>query len=566
MSLQILQVVSHMKASMVVREMLLVCLISGWVDAQESEVSVLMDPVTGKMTTVPEKEAAGWVAWAVLKDSINQNGWAILEVQTNNAFNDSVQAYAAGVAEAAVTQRLIYMHWMNTMVGYCGPYKYQTTYCEKLHSYLEANLAWMQEEMEKGQDEEYWYQIRLALLQLKGLEDSYSGCISFPQSKLKLNPFGFLLFQLGGDLEDLEAALNKTAPKRVMGSGSCSALIKLLPGNKELFVSHDTWNTYQSMLRIIKKYTFPFHTKPKGGPEVIPGWVQTFSSYPGTIFSGDDFYLLSSGLVTLETTIGNSNNALWKHIQPQGSVQEWLRNIAANRLATGGQEWTSIFKKFNSGTYNNQWMIVDYNKFRVGSTDVPSGLLTILEQIPGMTLMADKSDILYKNGYWASYNVPYFKEVFNASGWPALVDKYGDWFNYDKSPRALMFHRDNTKVKDMTSMVKLMRYNDYLNDPLSRCSSCDPPQNGENAISARSDLNPANGTYPFGALRQRQHGGTDMKVTSYKMAKEYQMIAVNGPTWDQVPPFQWSTSPFVNLMHMGHPDLWKFSPITVRWD
>lgn len=44
------------------------------------------------------------------------------------------------------------------------------------------------------------------------------------------------------------------------------------------------------------------------------------------------------------------------------------------------------------------------------------------------------------------------------------------------------------------------------------CDSCNPAQNGENAISARSDLNPANGTYPFGALRQRPHGGTDMKA------------------------------------------------------
>lgn len=58
----------------------------------------------------------------------------------------------------------------------------------------------------------------------------------------------------------------------------------------------------------------------------------------------------------------------------------------------------------------------------------------------------------------------------------------------------------------------LIRYNNFKEDPLSKCEGCDPPGNGENAISARSDLNPANGTYPFGALRQRQHGGTDMKV------------------------------------------------------
>lgn len=104
-----------------------------------------------------------------------------------------------------------------------------------------------------------------------------------------------------------------------------------------------------------------------------------FSSYPGTIFSGDDFYILSSGLVggtwppqdprvappnpahphpfpfpspqvALETTIGNSNAALWKYLRPQGSVLEWLRNIVANRLARSGAEWATIFTQFNSGT------------------------------------------------------------------------------------------------------------------------------------------------------------------------------------------------------------------------
>lgn len=56
------------------------------------------------------------------------------------------------------------------------------------------------------------------------------------------------------------------------------------------------------------------------------------------------------------------------------------------------------------------------------------------------------------------------------------------------------------------------RYNDFLHDPLSLCKSCRPQPNGENAISARSDLNPANGSYPFQALSQRSHGGIDVKV------------------------------------------------------
>lgn len=218
----------------------------------------------------------------------------------------------------------------------------------------------------------------------------------------------------------------------------------------------------------------------------------------------------------------------------------------------------------------------------------------------------------------------YYVDVFNASGYNELVENFGSWFSLDHNPRAQIFRRNQTAVTDVDSMIRLMRlsfpqllwritlswpalmiiceeiyfslirYNNFKEDPLSQCEGCDPPANGENAISARSDLNSANGTYPFGALRQRQHGGTDMKVflhkfflclsvivctflsqksnvfvqmqlTSYKMFRDYGLIAVSGPTWDQVPPFQWSTSPYKDLLHMGHPDTWTFKPITVTW-
>ena len=32
----------------------------------------------------------------------------------------------------------------------------------------------------------------------------------------------------------------------------------------------------------------------------------------------------------------------------------WVRAIVANRLASSAEEWTHLFQKENSGTYNNQ--------------------------------------------------------------------------------------------------------------------------------------------------------------------------------------------------------------------
>lgn len=73
------------------------------------------------------------------------------------------------------------------------------------------------------------------------------------------------------------------------------------------------------MFRTLKYYNMPLrtsaHTK-----TTVPGHMISFSGYPGVITSGDDFYITSSGLVALETTIGNSNASLWQQVTPKGQV------------------------------------------------------------------------------------------------------------------------------------------------------------------------------------------------------------------------------------------------------
>lgn len=36
--------------------------------------------------------------------------------------------------------------------------------------------------------------------------------------------------------------------------------------------------------------------------------------------------------------------------------------------------------------------------------------------------------------------------------------KYGDFFSYNHSPRSNIFRRDHSKVKDIESMIALMRF------------------------------------------------------------------------------------------------------------
>ncbi len=112
-------------------------------------------------------------------------------------------------------------------------------------------------------------------------------------------------FNIFGDIFELEKVLGRkdlsTGSKRRM-KPSCSALIKVLPNFSDILASHVTWNGYGTMIRILKKYHLEVHITNRPGSPMIPGHTMSFSSYPGVLYSGDDFTTISSGLMSMETT------------------------------------------------------------------------------------------------------------------------------------------------------------------------------------------------------------------------------------------------------------------------
>lgn len=60
-------------------------------------------------------------------------------------------------------------------------------------------------------------------------------------------------------------------------------------------------------------------------------------------------------------------------------------------------------------------------------------------------IYADQTAIL-REGYWASYNVPFYESVFDMSGYPAVVTKSGPLASHDLAARAKIFRRDQGKV------------------------------------------------------------------------------------------------------------------------
>jgi len=360
-----------------------------------------------------------------------------------------------------------------------------------------------------------------------------------------MNIIELMLLNADGDLGDLmnivgnSAEFSKMKKNKILNENSylysshCSALVKQSRDLRELYSAHTTWSGFDTMLRTYKIYNFNLNSASSVSPNV------SFSAYPGTLLSIDDFYITSSGLSVIETTNDIFNTSLYQLVTPE-SLLSWVRTILANRMSTDGQSWTTIFAKYNSGTYNNQWIITDYKKFLAGERQMQPNTVWILEQIPGYCESADVSPIINQQGYWLSYNIPYFPFIYSISGYPAQVTKYGDGYSYSKCPRAQIFKRDFSKAGSLDGMKWIMRYNNYQNDPLSL-------EDPGNAISSRFDLE-TSGPNPF--------GGIDSKIASYNMINKFTAIAISGPTFYQQTAFDWSA--FESTPHYGQPEVFNF--------
>jgi len=249
-------------------------------------------------------------------------------------------------------------------------------------------------------------------------------------------------------------------------------------------------------------------------------------------------------MVLLQTTNSIINMTLYKSVTPK-SLMSWQRVRIANLLANDGRSWAKYFSMYNSGTYNNQYMLVDLKKFEPKKRLNP-GTLWVVEQIPTHVSSGDMTNILI-SGHWPSYNVPFFEDIYNMSGYPALVKKYGPDYSYQLAPRAKIFRRDAPAVVDLTKLQHIMRYNDYKHDKYSENDPC-------NAICCRADL------------EKQGHiamGCTDTKVTSYQLANALASYAINGPTLGTgLPPFSWT--PDFNFSHVGLPKTYNFKFVHMK--
>eukprot|EP01006_Ploeotia_vitrea_P023303 TRINITY_DN55741_c0_g1_i1.p1 TRINITY_DN55741_c0_g1~~TRINITY_DN55741_c0_g1_i1.p1 ORF type:complete len:564 (+),score=254.80 TRINITY_DN55741_c0_g1_i1:37-1728(+) len=493
------------------------------------------------------------VACGQFADTLEQVGWGVLDVKTAGSASkatDAQKMYAAGYLEGVLTWERIYQHTLNMRYEFFGSAAASPP--ADLVAWFNANSQWMQQQVKDNQGTPFWDQLAFVQQQFNGLVAGYKAAPSRP-ANMSLQAFDFQMLNAAGDLLDLLEVLkphderipwlNMTREEfdlKLNQRSLCSGLIKTTGNYSDLFAAHSAWFTYSAMNRIVKHWYLDLSY-----PSIASKGM-SFSSYPGFLESLYDFYIMDSGLTMVQTTNSIINTTLYDLVKPE-SVMAWYRVRIANALARTGPEWFGYVKQYNSGTYNNQYMVVDYNLFQPGQP-LPDNTLFVCEQIPGLMVGGDLTPQL-ERGYFSSYNIPYFKKIFDASGYPAIVKKYGVRYTYQLAARAEIFRRDAGAVEDVDGMSAIMRYNNFRVDPYSN-------DNPFNAICSRGDL----GTVPVA------DGCYDSKYTSSEMQQSRTMMAINGPTRSHgLSAFSWSESPaFKNVAHFGQPDTFQFDWIETR--
>ncbi|KHJ88516.1 lysophospholipase, partial [Oesophagostomum dentatum] len=195
------------------------------------------------------------IALGKYSNQVNTTGWGILEIETFSGHPYDVQAYAAGVAEGELTRLQINYHYKNTVQDLC---KNHTLYCKRLYKYLTKNLDWLRSEViTKPPTDLFWRHVNLTFAQLTGIYDSYMKKNLTAEIGFDLSPI--YMIQLSGELFDLNKFLNKTPdPQEYPEGGRCSGLVKLAPGNKDMFFSHVAMSSLSWMMRVLKLYKFAF--------------------------------------------------------------------------------------------------------------------------------------------------------------------------------------------------------------------------------------------------------------------------------------------------------------------
>jgi hypothetical protein len=330
----------------------------------------------------------GELAHIYYEQRLNDQGTNFIRVYANAERTLLEQHRGAGFLEGYTTYKEIYAAYLNL-----NKFKINAaTVKAGVQAHLSSQLEFIDQMAETFPRDLYWQTVYAYLEQCRY---AYRGFLQRLHEESRLDLYiGFSQFYYLTSVGDFRELLPAHAQEAIdQRDRSCSAYVRREGAG--LLVAHSTMNYYQYLIRIFKTYHFPTRN-PEVGSQTI-----AFSSRPGDFNSKDDFYVLSSGLKIVETSLMNYNKDNFAELNPR-TVPCWLRATVASNLARNGEEWINYFSKYNSGTHSSQWVVIDPSQLKANTN-----VVVFLEQAFSLIKVHDMTDRLNKNGFVASYNVAY---------------------------------------------------------------------------------------------------------------------------------------------------------------
>jgi hypothetical protein len=210
--------------------------------------------------------------------------------------------------------------------------------------------------------------------------------------------------------------------------------------------------------------------------------------------------------------------------------------MTTNLISNSGAEWAENYKTYKNHMYITQWIVIDYNvlhrlnkdksdsgkKFlRKADTTKYSGLVNLVEEVPGSILTNDITSLLLKQSYFGSFNLSYFTEhqkIIGLRQWEKI-----DFTSEKYNPRYYILKSLHKNVHDIYDFASLIQYNGYKNPnpKIKNDPSFNDPSNG---ISSRDDIS-----------NNDPHGGVDFKIVSSDLVNKMTIYTYGGPTYNSNP-------------------------------
>jgi len=454
-------------------------------------------------------------------DNRNTTGWTYYTVYTNGSQADWVQTYAAGYLESYLAYELVWASYQNRIAGLTK--RGFEGLPKNVSDFIEAQMAWALGMVVKNRNDPYWNLVNATIAQLQGMWQGYQvAAVEHGRKEILLSFNEFYLITYIYDLGDVMGKFTNLDLHEL----SCSFLLKLT--DEGLYASHTTWGGYMQLIRIYRILNLNLNNP------IVNTKRMSLTSQPGTFSSLDDYYVVDNNRVVTETTIASANPEAYKFIHSD-SLPYWLRITVANLAFTDQKSWADLYYKYRSGTYNNQWLILDFNNYNAFKNDLSEArdIIWMVEELYDLTSAQDVTqELLIAQGYVASYNVAY----------NATLEAYSQLdTNYTTDPRHDLFKKYAPGIKNFEDFKSVMRMNN-ISDTQDYCT----------AIASRCDLAPDQ-DYPSGAF--------DCKITSNEWVGQHQNWIISGPTSENVPPFNWKDWPSLPMAEM--PEVFNFDWVFV---